>query len=79
LSGAALLVGCGLMPLIIFYAGARFLGLYEGASLTRIYESIYGGLAAGSVASWIVLLGPYGLYLLLRALRLWWRASSPLA
>ena len=40
---------------------------------------LYGGLQAGSAASWIVLLGPYGLYLLFRALGLWWRASARLA
>ena len=31
------------------------------------------------MASWVVLLGPYGLYLLFKGLRGWWRASANLA
>jgi hypothetical protein len=79
LSGSALLIGFALMPVIIFFAGVSILGRYEGAGLGRIYASLYGGLAMGSVASWIVLLGPYGLYLTFKALRLWWRVSAKLA
>jgi hypothetical protein len=79
LSGSALLIGFALMPVIIFFAGVSLLGRYEGASLGRIYWSLYGGLEAGSVASWIVLLGPYGLYLTFKALKLWWRLSAKLA
>jgi hypothetical protein len=44
-----------------------------------MFQSLYAGLQTGSAASWIVLLGPYGLYLLFPALRLWWRASAKLA
>jgi hypothetical protein len=79
LTGIALLVGFLLMPVLIFYTGSSLLGRYEGASLPRTFASIYAGLQSGSVASWIVLLGPYGLYLIFRALRLWWRASARLA
>jgi hypothetical protein len=79
LAAGALLIGVGLMPVLIFYAGAALLGRYEGASLRHLYESIYRGLEAGSVASWIVLLGPYGLYVLAKALLAWWRASAKLA
>ncbi|MGO9512941.1 MAG: hypothetical protein ACLP2F_04785 [Steroidobacteraceae bacterium] len=79
LTGIALFIGFVLMPLLIFYTGAALLGRYEGASLGRIYGTVYGGLKAGSVASWIVLLGPYGLYLLVRTLRTLWKASAKLA
>lgn len=79
LSGMALLIGFALMPVIIFFAGVVILGRYEGASLRRLYTSLYGGLETGSVASWVVLLGPYGLYLTFKALRLWWRLSAKLA
>lgn len=75
----ALGVGFGLMPLLIFLAGSVSLGRYEGASATAIYVSLFQGFKTGSSAAWIVLLGPYGLYLLFRALRLWWRASANLA
>ena len=73
-----LVAGVGLMPVLIFYTGATALGRYEGASLGRLYHSVFVGLGEGSVASWIVFLGPYGLYLLFKALRAWWRAGTHL-
>ncbi len=79
LSVLALGVGFALMPILIFYSGSLLLGRYEGASVAHQFQSIYSGLQAGSAASWIVLLGPYGLYLLFRAFGLWWRASARLA
>ena len=79
LAAIALAVGFGLMPLLIFVAGASSLGRYEGATAARVYESIYRGLPAASLASWIVVLGPYGLYLLGKGLRAWWRAGARLA
>jgi hypothetical protein len=78
-AAALLLIGAGLMPILIFYAGAGAVGRYEGASLERLFHSLYTGLGQASVASWIVVLGPYGLYLLFRALRAWWRASAHFA
>jgi hypothetical protein len=71
-----LLAGVALMPTRIFYAGASTLGRYEGASVGHLYHSLFVGLGEASIASWTVLLGPYGLYLLFRALRVWWRAGS---
>jgi hypothetical protein len=76
LTGIALVIGFALLPGLIFFAGASVLGRYEGASLLRMYQSVYGGLARGSTASWIVLLGPYGLYLLFKGLTACWRASA---
>ncbi len=73
-----LLSGLALMPVLIFYAGAASVGRYDGASIDRLYHSLYHGLAEGSTASWIVVLGPYGIYLLFKALRAWWRASAHL-
>jgi hypothetical protein len=75
----ALACGLLLMPVLIFYGGSSLLGRYEGASVQHMFQSLYVGLRTGSSASWIVLLGPYGLYLVFRALRLWWRASAKLA
>jgi hypothetical protein len=74
-----LLIGVGIMPVLIFYAGAATLGRYEGASLGHLYHSLFVGLGEPSIASWVVLLGPYGLYLLFKGLRAWWRASAHLA
>ncbi len=81
-AAAALLLlgaGFGLMPLAIFAAGSASLGRYDNASAGRVYEAVYHGLGSGSAASWIVVLGPYGLYLAFRALQAWWRASARLA
>lgn len=75
----ALGVGFGLMPLLIFLAGSASLGRYEGASAAAMYTSLFQGFKSGSSAAWIVLLGPYGLYLLFRGLKLWWQASAKLA
>jgi len=73
-----LLTGVGIMPVLIFYAGVATLGRYEGASLGRLYHSLFVGFGEGSIASWVVLLGPYGLYLLFKGLRAWWRVSAHL-
>jgi len=78
LAALGLLAGVGIMPVVIFYAGAATLGRYEGASLGALYRSLFVGLGQPSVASWVVLLGPYGLYLLFKGLRAWWRASAHL-
>lgn len=77
--GVCLFVGIVLMPLLIFYVGAASLGRYEGAALGQLYGSVFSGLKEPSTAAWIVILGPYGLFLLFRALRLWWRTSAKLA
>jgi hypothetical protein len=78
LAALGLLIGVGIMPMLIFYAGAATLGRYEGASLWHLYRSLFEGLGAGSIAAWVVLLGPYGLYVLFKGLRAWWRASAHL-
>jgi hypothetical protein len=78
-TGIALAAGFALMPALIFFAGSSLLGRYEGASVHRTFESVYAGLKTGAAASWIVLLGPYGLYLTFKALRLWWRGSAKFA
>ena len=74
-----LLAGIAVMPVLIFYTGVFALGRYEGASLGHLYETLFAGFRQASIASWVVLLGPYGLYLLFRGLRAWWRASARLA
>jgi len=73
-----LVTGAAIMPVLIFYAGVATLGRYEGASLGHLYHSLFLGFGEGSTASWVVLLGPYGLYLLFKGLRAWWRASAHL-
>jgi hypothetical protein len=77
-AGIGLLLGVTLMPVLIFYAGVAALGRFDGGSLGHLYSSLFEGLREASLASWVVFLGPYGLYLLFRALRAWWRASAQL-
>jgi hypothetical protein len=77
-AGVALFLGLTLMPVLIFYAGVGALGRFDGASLGHLYSSLFEGLREASIASWVVFLGPYGLYLLFKALRSWWRASARL-
>ncbi len=77
-AGLGLLSGVAILPVLIFYAGIAALGRYEGASLGHLFHSLFVGLGEGSIASWVVLLGPYGLYLLFKGLRFWWRASAHL-
>ncbi len=74
-TGIALVTGFALLPGLIFFTGAAVLGRYEDATLLRLYQSVYRGLTQGSVASWIVLFGPYGLYLLFKGLAACWRAG----
>ncbi len=76
LAAVALLLGFGIMPLIIYFAGASLLGRYEGASVSRLYEAVYAGLGAGSRAAWAVVMGPYALYVLGVGLRRGWRAGT---
>lgn len=71
-----LILGVALMPVLIFFTGAAVLGRYEGASLGNLYHSLSAGLGQASIASWVVLLGPYGLYLLFRGLRACWRIGA---
>jgi hypothetical protein len=78
-AAVGLALGLLLMPVLIFYTGVAALGRYDGASLGHLYSSLFDGLKEASVASWLVFLGPYGLYLLFRALRGWWRASARLS
>jgi hypothetical protein len=79
LAALMLAIGFGLMPALIYLAGSTALGRYDGASPARVYDGVYQGLQSGSIASWIVGLGPYGMYLLVRGIVLWWRASAKFA
>ena len=71
-----LIVGGGLLPALIYGCGVTILGRYEGGSLARVYQVVLGGLTRGSIAAWIVFLGPYALYQLARLLRRWWHSAA---
>lgn len=78
MAALGLLIGLTVMPVLIFYTGAETLGRYEGASLGRLYHTLFQGLGQASIASWTVFLGPYALYVLFRGLRAWWRLGAHL-
>jgi hypothetical protein len=78
-AGVLLGVGVTLMPILIFYVGVATLGRYEGAGVGALFSSVLNGLKEPSLAAWLVILGPYMLYLLFRGLRAWWRAGAQVA
>ena len=63
----------------ILRPGAASLGRYEGASRGHLRKPVTGASRRARCAAWIVLFGPYGLYLIFRGLALWWRAGTRLA
>jgi hypothetical protein len=71
-----LTAGALVLPALIYGAGVAVLGPYDGGSLAGAYKMVLGGLAHGSIASWVVVSGPYLLWQLARLLRYWWRASA---
>jgi len=71
-----LVVGFGLLPALIYFAGNALLGPYEGSGVGTTYGSLFKGLGAGSIAAWTVVLGPSALYVLFRLLRAWWRLGA---
>jgi hypothetical protein len=73
IAASGIAIGGLLLPPLIYACGAAALGVYEGASVAHTYHSVWSGAVEGSIASWIVILGPYALLLLFRGLRLWWR------
>lgn len=68
-AGLALLVGLLIMPLLIWVAGRLSLGSYANGSVFALLKDFAGGLAAGELAYWIVLFGPYALLLIIRTSR----------
>ncbi|MDE2296176.1 MAG: hypothetical protein KGL36_12080 [Gammaproteobacteria bacterium] len=68
--------GAFALPVLIYLSGTTFLGRYDGATLGRTFGTVLLGLAIPSPASWIVVVGPYLMILLLRVLRWGWSLGS---
>lgn len=68
-AGGALLFGLVAMPLLIWVAGRMTLGAYSHGGALSILADFSRGLAAGELAYWFVLLGPYALLLVARGTR----------
>jgi hypothetical protein len=61
-----LLAGAVLIPCLIWVVGRAVLGPYTHGSMLALLADYYAGLAHGSPAFWVVLLGPYVLLQLAR-------------
>ena len=72
--GLCLVLGLLLMPILIFLVGQAELGPYANGGLGSLLGDYDVTLAKGSLAFWLVALGPYGALWLLRGLRLWFRS-----
>jgi hypothetical protein len=68
-----LAVGLLIMPLLIWLVGSLQLGPYANGGLGSLLRDYYLALAQGSLAYWLVALGPYAAVWLLRLLRFWFR------
>ena len=66
-------VGLLLMPILIWFIGAAQLGPYANGGLGALLLDYYLALFKGSLAYWLVALGPYAAVWVLRGLRFWLR------
>jgi hypothetical protein len=68
-----LVIGLLVMPLLIWVVGSTQLGPYANGGIGHLLGDYYLALAKGSLAYWLVALGPYAAVWLLRGLRAWFR------
>jgi len=69
----SLAVGLTIMPVLIWLVGRAELGPYANGGLGGLLADYYAALLKGSLAFWLVALGPYAAVWLLRGLRFWFR------
>ncbi|HVO00433.1 MAG TPA: hypothetical protein VMT49_10360 [Steroidobacteraceae bacterium] len=72
-AGICLAIGLLLMPVLIWLVGSSRLGPYANGGLFALWRDYVVALAHGSLAFWLVALGPYVALWLLRGARLWLR------
>ncbi len=68
IAGVCLLAGLFVMPLLVWLVGRSTLGEYRHGGSLALLGDYLAGLARAEPAFWVVLLGPYGFVLLLRAI-----------
>jgi hypothetical protein len=68
IAGVCLFAGLLVMPLLIWMIGRSTLGDYSHGGPFALLGDYLAGLARAELAFWVVLLGPYGFVLLLRAI-----------
>ena len=68
-----LAVGLMVMPILIWFVGSAQLGPYANGGIGALLGDYYLALIKGSLAYWLVALGPYAAVWLLRGVRFWFR------
>ena len=68
--GLCLAIGLAVMPILIWVIGSARLGPYANGGLGALLSDYYVALSKGSLAYWLVALGPYAALWMLRAARL---------
>ncbi len=68
-----LAIGLVIMPWLIWAVGSNTLGAYSNGGPFSLWRDYLVGLLHGSLAFWLVVLGPYFAVWLWRALRWGWR------
>lgn len=64
-----LLFGAFALPYVVYLVGQQIVGEYEGENgVETLYGDIFDALAAGSAATWLLVLSPFLLVLLVRLL-----------
>ena len=71
--GLCLAIGLVVMPILIWFVGSAALGPYGGGGLGALWYDFSLALIRGSLAFWLVALGPYAAVWLLRGARFWFR------
>lgn len=74
---AALVMGIGVLPPLIFLAGSRAFGPYAAGGLGALEGNYFRGLAGGSFGFWTVAAAPYLLILVARLTVHLARRSAP--
>ena len=71
--GLCLALGLVVMPILIWLIGSSRLGPYANGGLLALWGDYLLALLHGSLAFWLVALGPYAGLWLFRGARLWLR------
>ena len=68
-AAGALAFGLLVLPPAIYFVGVRMLGDYEGGGLMGLSEAIWADLLSLRLPAWLLVLSPYLVLLLARAVR----------
>ena len=73
IAAALLAGGLFVIPVAVYVVGQRLFGEYVDGGVLTLAEKIWGDFLTLRPAAWVLVLGPYLVVQLLRAIRrLWW-------